>query len=56
MERLQNLPTPAKAAIAKQIEKLREVIDQAKTTGPEARRQIIEKIKKRQPGEGTPEG
>jgi hypothetical protein len=55
MERLQNLPTPAKAAIAKQIERLREVIDQAKTAGPEARRQIIED-KKRQPGEGTPEG
>jgi len=46
MERLQNLPTPAKAAIAKQIEKLREVIDQAKTAGPEARRQIIEEIRR----------
>ncbi len=46
MERLQNLPTPAKAAIAKQIERLREVIDQAKTAGPEARRQIIEEIRR----------
>jgi hypothetical protein len=46
MERLQNPPTPAKAAIAKQIEKLREVIDQAKTAGPEARRQIIEEIRR----------
>jgi hypothetical protein len=45
MERLQNLPTPAKAAIAKQIERLREVIDQAKTADPEARRQIIEEIR-----------
>ncbi len=34
MERLQNLPPPAKAAIAKQIERLREVINQAKTAGP----------------------
>jgi hypothetical protein len=46
MERLQNLPTPAKAAIVKQIERLREVIDQAKTAGPEARRQIIEEIRR----------
>jgi Spy/CpxP family protein refolding chaperone len=45
MERLQNLPTPAKAAIVKQIERLREVIDQAKTADPEARRQIIEEIR-----------
>ena len=46
MERLQNLPTPAKAAIAKQIERLREVIDRAKTAGPETRRQIIEEIRR----------
>ena len=46
MERLQKLPTPAKTAIIKQIERLREVIDQAKTVGPEARKQIIEEIRK----------
>ncbi len=46
MEKLQNLPTPAKAAIVKQIERLREVINQAKTAGPEARRQIIEEIRR----------
>jgi len=46
IERLQNLPTPAKATIAKQIERLREVINQAKTASPEARRQIIEEIRR----------
>jgi len=46
MERLQNLPTPAKAAIAKHVERLREVINQAKTADPEARRQIIEEIRR----------
>ncbi len=46
MERLQKLPTQAKAAITKQIERLKEVINQAKTVGPEARKQIIEEIRK----------
>jgi patatin-like phospholipase/acyl hydrolase len=46
IERLQNLPTLAKAAIAKQIERLREVINQAKTADPEVRRQTIEEIRR----------
>ncbi len=46
MERLQKLPTPAKAAITKQIERLKEVINQAKTVGPEAKKQIIEEIRR----------